>query len=109
MRVSQLSPLSIPAQDIPRAVRFYREVFDLPSVFGKHESAHLSLHGEGITFIENAASINVQVIVKDTPTDIQNHFINYFVPETRPAEVIDQATHFFIADFEGNTIEVIAK
>ena len=41
MRVRKFSPLQIPAKIVPNTVRFYREVFDLPTEFGINESRHL--------------------------------------------------------------------
>ncbi|MFR6559824.1 MAG: hypothetical protein ACLUQY_07235 [Weissella confusa] len=61
MRVRKFTPLRIPSKNVARAVRFYREVFDLPTEFGENESRHLY-------------SINNQLFLKKSPTLIQLQF-----------------------------------
>ncbi|MDR3190464.1 MAG: lactoylglutathione lyase [Lactobacillaceae bacterium] len=109
MRVSQIKPSTIGAQNIVRAVRFYREVFDLPAEFGANEAAHLSLHGDQIHFTLSETPTTVEVLVNDKPIDVENHFKNYYVEQTQPSEIIDGHTVFHIADFEGNHIMVVTK
>lgn len=113
MRVRKFSPMQIPAQNIARAVRFYREVFDLPTQFGQQEERHLFFHEEPIHFIDQPPfePITVQVVVRDHQTAVENHLINYAVPQAAPMTVADDGQHviFHLDDFEGNRIQVIAN
>ncbi|MBM7617816.1 putative enzyme related to lactoylglutathione lyase [Weissella uvarum] len=113
MRVSAFSNDEIPVLNQERAVRFYREVFDLPATFTAHEQSHLSFLGKLIHFpLKDATTFNpiaLKVKVNDTPEDITNHLINYEVPQTQPVEQRDGQTIFHIADFEGNQIQLITN
>ena len=64
MRVRKFTPLRIPSKNVARAVRFYREVFDLPTEFGENESRYLYFDQQSIVFEEepDADPITVQVI-----------------------------------------------
>ena len=94
MRVRKFTPLRIPSKNVARAVRFYREVFDLPTEFGENESRHLYFDQQSIVFEE-----------------VENHFINYYVTQAKPATESEDGRHiiFHLDDFEGNHIEVIAN
>jgi predicted enzyme related to lactoylglutathione lyase len=112
MRVRKFTPTLIPAKNVPRAVRFYREVFDLPTEFGEHEDRHLFFDGTPIVFEESTNQpITVTVTVRDHKETVENHFINYYVTQSKPAEIQPDGKHivFHLDDFEGNHIEVIAN
>ncbi len=113
MRVRKFSPMQIPAQDVARAVRFYREVFDLPTQFGEQEERHLFFHEEPIHFNQTAPfePITVQVVVRDHQEAVENHLINYAVPQVAPMSQAPDGQHviFHLVDFEGNRIQVIAN
>ena len=113
MRVRKFSPLRIPAKIVPNTVRFYREVFDLPTEFGINESRHLFFDQKAIVFNEDpdADPITVQVVVRDHRESVENHFINYEVKESKPATESDDGRHviFYLDDIDGNHIEVIAN
>ena len=113
MRVRKFSPLQIPAKIVPNTVRFYREVFDLPTEFGITDSRHLFFDQKAIVFNEepDADPITVQVVVRDHREAVENHFINYEVKESKPATESDDGRHviFYLDDIDGNHIEVIAN
>jgi catechol 2,3-dioxygenase-like lactoylglutathione lyase family enzyme len=112
MRVRKFNPSTIPARNVPRAVRFYREVFDLPTEFGEHEDRHLFFNEAPIVFEEaDIEPITVTVVVRDHRETVENHFINYYVTQAKPAEISADGKHvtFHLDDFEGNHIEVIAN
>ena len=113
MRVRKFTPLHIPTTNVARAVRFYREVFDLPTEFGENESRHLYFDQQSIVFAEepDAAPITVQVTVRDHKETVENHLINYFVTQTKQPTMSEDGRHiiFHLDDFEGNHIEVIAN
>lgn len=113
MRVRKFSPLRIPANNVPNTVRFYREVFDLPTEFGINEARHLYFDKQSIVFYEepNAEPITVQVIVRDHKETVINHLINYEVTQAKPATESEDGRHiiFHIDDIDGNHIEVIAN
>ncbi|ALI32931.1 lactoylglutathione lyase [Weissella cibaria] len=113
MRVRKFAPLRIPTTNVARAVRFYREVFDLPTEFGENESRHLYFDQQSIVFEEDpeADPIVVQVTVRDHKETVENHFINYYVTQAKPATESEDDRHiiFHLDDFEGNHIEVIAN
>ncbi|WP_419155354.1 VOC family protein [Weissella minor] len=105
MRVSSFSTYNIPVANYNRAVRFYREVFDLPSNFGAHEETHLSFQGQPLAFIDgDPITLNIQV--QDTPQAIENHLINYEVEQNAPVSKNGANTVFHIEDFEGNQIKL---
>ncbi|RRG17377.1 lactoylglutathione lyase [Weissella viridescens] len=109
MRVSSFSTFNIPVENLDRAVRFYREVFDLPSTFSAHEQSHLSFQGNPLVF-EPAQGpiqpITLTIAVQDTPQAIENHLINYDVPQIALMTTDNGASVFHIADFEGNHINL---
>lgn len=112
MRVRKFAPLNIPVQNIERATRFYREVFDLPTTFGANESRQLSFHDEDIFFdAENAEHITVEVVVRDHQETVENHLLNYYVKQAEPMTVDPDGRHviFHLDDPEGNQINVIAN
>ena len=112
MRVRKFNPMRIPAKNVARAVRFYREVFDLPTEFGENESRHLYFNEQSIVFEESDEEpITVTVTVRDHKETVQNHLINYYVTEAKPAEESPNGQHviFHLDDFEGNHIEVVAN
>ncbi|SUP61269.1 Uncharacterised protein [Weissella viridescens] len=97
MRVSSFSTFKIPVADLDRAVRFYREVFDLPSTFSAHEKSHLSFQGEPLIFEPIQTEMNpttLTITVQDTPQAIENHLINYDVPQIAPMTT-DKGTSIF--------------
>ncbi|MBD9095839.1 MAG: lactoylglutathione lyase, partial [Weissella confusa] len=53
----------------------------------------------------------VQVTVRDHKETVENHFINYYVTQAKPATESEDGRHiiFHLDDFEGNHIEVIAN
>ncbi|TYC50156.1 lactoylglutathione lyase [Weissella muntiaci] len=112
MRVRKFSPNYIPSKNVARAVRFYREVFDLPTEFGEHEDRHLFFDQEAIVFDEvDAEPITVTVVVRDHQATVENHLINYYVEQVAPISETPDGRHiiFHLDDFEGNHIEVIAN
>lgn len=112
MRVSSFSTFKIPVSDLDRAVRFYREVFDLPSTFSAHEKSHLSFQCEPLVFEPIQTEMNpitLTITVQDTPQAIENHLINYDVPQIAPMTTDKGTSIFHIADFEGNHINLCTK
>lgn len=112
MRVRKFSPLNIPVQNVERATRFYREVFDLPTTFGANESRQLSFHKEDIFFdAENDDNITVEVVVRDHQETVENHLLNYYVKQAEPMTIDPDGRHviFHLTDQEGNKINVIAN
>ncbi|GAK30612.1 lactoylglutathione lyase [Weissella oryzae SG25] len=112
MRVRKFSPKYIPSKNLGRAVRFYREVFDLPTEFGEHEDRHLFFNQEAIVFDEvEAEPITVTVVVRDHESTVEKHLINYYVQQSAPVTESADGKHvtFHLDDFEGNHIEVIAN
>lgn len=112
MRVRKFSPLTIPVQNVERATRFYREVFDLPTTFGANESRQLSFHDEDIFFdASDEETTTVEVVVRDHQETVENHLLNYYVKQAEPMTVDADGRHviFHLVDFEGNKINVIAN
>lgn len=112
MRVRKFFPLNIPVQNVERATRFYREVFDLPTTFGANESRQLSFHDEDIFFdIDKTDAITVEVVVRDHQETVENHLLNYYVKQAAPMTIDPDGRHviFHLMDPEGNAIKVIAN
>lgn len=112
MRVRKFNPKYVPCKNVMRAVRFYREVFDLPTEFGENEDRHLFFDGEPIVFNEEDTDpITVAVVVRDHQDTVEKHLINYYVNQAKPRTFDSDGRHvtFHLDDFDGNHIEVIAN
>lgn len=109
MKPRKLNIKTIPATDINRAYRFWRDVFDLPQS-GHKSGRHLMLDGEDINFVSGKPTDQLELLVRDHQENLQKHLRNNFVsllnePETR----FGNKVALKIKDSEGNTITLEAN
>jgi len=109
MKPRKLNIKTIPATDINRAYRFWRDVFDLPQ--SGHESGrHLMLDGNDITFVTGKPTDTLELLVRDRQEDLLKHLHNNFIPIIgNPEERFGNKIAFKIKDSEGNVITLEAN
>lgn len=117
MKVKGIMTMSLSVADLPRAERFYHEVFDLPEIANQsgEDVKTLRCGGQILKLVplkeeQNFIPQEITLMLGDNMEDITNHFLNYFV------EIIDQPQKFktlagealmtTIADPDGNLIHV---
>jgi len=109
MKPRKLNIKTIPATDINRAYRFWRDVFDLPQ--SGHESGrHLMLDGNDITFVTGKPTDTLELLVRDHQEDLLKHLRNNFIPIIgNPEERFGNKIAFKIRDSEDNVITLEAN
>ncbi|MGX4594293.1 VOC family protein [Leuconostoc sp. JNUCC 76] len=109
MKPRKLNIKTIPATDVNRAYRFWRDVFDLPQS-GHQSGRHLVIDGEDIIFVPGAPTNNLEMLVRDHQSELVKHLRNNFVPIVgEPEERFGNKIAFSIHDSEGNLIVLEAN
>ncbi|MGX7052172.1 lactoylglutathione lyase [Leuconostoc palmae] len=109
MKPRKLNIKTIPAVDVNRAYRFWRDVFDLPQS-GQLDRRHLILDGEDITFVPGKQIQSLELLVRDHQNDLQKHLRNNFIPILGdPEERFGNKIAFKIKDSEGNIVTIEAN
>jgi len=108
MKPRKLNIKIIPATDINRAYRFWRDVFDLPQS-GHENGRHLMLDGDDITFVTGKPIDTLEILVRDHQEDLLKHLRNNIINIGVPDERFGNKIAFQINDSEGNTITLEAN
>ncbi|TOY69811.1 lactoylglutathione lyase [Leuconostoc citreum] len=109
MKPRKLNIKTIPATDINRAYRFWRDVFDLPQS-GHQSGRHLTLDGADIIFVVGEPTANLELLVRDHADELRKHLRNNFVDIIgTPAQRFGQKVAFKIKDSENNIITLEAN
>ncbi|VDK14678.1 hypothetical protein OAL24_00147 [Oenococcus sicerae] len=103
MKPRKMRPKIIPARDVKRAYRFYRDVFDF--LRDPIDQTTLIVDGSPIQFIESDEKIETEIIVRDHLHEIQEHLANNFLVEQgKPEHRFNKKIALRIQDSEGNTV-----
>ncbi|MGL5886798.1 MAG: VOC family protein [Leuconostoc suionicum] len=109
MKPRKLNIKTIPATDVNRAYRFWRDVFDLPQS-GHQSGRHLVIDGEDIIFVPGEPTNKLEMLVRDHQSELIKHLRNNFVPILgEPEERFGNKIAFSIHDSEGNLIVLEAN
>ncbi|KGB49742.1 lactoylglutathione lyase [Leuconostoc mesenteroides P45] len=109
MKPRKLNIKTIPATDVNRAYRFWRDVFDLPQS-GHQSGRHLVIDGEDIIFVPGEPTNKLEMLVRDHQSELIKHLRNNFVPIVgEPEERFGNKIAFSIHDSEGNLIVLEAN
>ncbi|MDI6498166.1 lactoylglutathione lyase [Leuconostoc suionicum] len=109
MKPRKLNIKTIPATDVNRAYRFWRDVFDLPQS-GHQSGRHLIIDGEDIIFVSGEPTNKLEMLVRDHQSELIKHLRNNFVPIVgEPEERFGNKIAFSIHDSEGNLIVLEAN
>ncbi|MDI6650080.1 VOC family protein [Leuconostoc suionicum] len=109
MKPRKLNIKTIPATDVNRAYRFWRDVFDLPQS-GHQSGRHLIIDGEDIIFVPGEPTNKLEMLVRDHQSELIKHLRNNFVPIVgEPEERFGNKIAFSIHDSEGNLIVLEAN
>ncbi|MBS1008702.1 VOC family protein [Leuconostoc suionicum] len=109
MKPRKLNIKTIPATDVNRAYRFWRDVFDLPQS-GHQSGRHLVIDGEDIIFVSGKPTNKLEMLVRDHQSELVKHLRNNFVPIVgEPEKRFGNKLAFSINDSEGNLIVLEAN
>lgn len=124
MRVRRLDHIVLTVSNIPQAVRFYHEVFDMPVIEDQTNENVTTLRcGHQLIRLQKAerptqlkaqnptiGSADLCIVVGDAMTDVENHLKSYFVNiVTGPTKKIGsegEMTSIYITDPDNNLIEI---
>ena len=109
MKPRKLNIKTIPAADINRAYRFWRDVFDLPQS-GHQSGRHLVIDGEDIVFVTGKPTDRLEMLVRDHQADFVKHLRNNFIPIIgEPEKRFGNKIALSIHDSEDNLIVLEAN
>ncbi|EHN59905.1 hypothetical protein [Oenococcus kitaharae] len=105
MKARKMRPKTIPAANVKRAYRFYRDVFGF--LRDPKDQTTLIVDGQAINFVQSDQRIESEIIVRDHLTQIREHLANNFLAEIGQAEErFNQKIALRIHDSEGNIIVI---
>lgn len=107
MKPRKLNIKTVPCQNIPRAKRFWREVFNFLEVTNNGQREFI-IDKQAIEFVESDQPQEFELIVRDHHKDAKAHLINYFV-EILDEKTTDKNVIYTIKDSEENTINVVCN
>ena len=109
MKPRKLNIKTIPAQDVNRAYRFWRDVFDLPQS-GHASGRHLMIDGYDIIFVAGESTDQLEMLIRDHQDELKQHLRNNFIPIVgKPEPRFGNKIAFKIHDSEGNLITLEAN
>ncbi|GAJ26790.1 biphenyl-2,3-diol 1,2-dioxygenase III-related protein [Liquorilactobacillus sucicola DSM 21376 = JCM 15457] len=124
MNIKRIDHIVLTVTDLPRAIRFYHEVFDMPIIKEKnsaeekcvrcgHQLIEFHLDHEKKPLLPaapTAGSADLCIIAGDSMDHIINHLISYYVPILAgPMKRIGsegEMTSIYINDYDHNLLEI---
>ncbi|KRM95520.1 dioxygenase [Liquorilactobacillus aquaticus DSM 21051] len=124
MNIKRIDHIVLTVADLPRAIRFYHEVFDMPIIKDKetdmencvrcgHQLIEFRLVNEEYSLgpaDPTVGSANLCIIAGDSMDQITNHLISYYIPILKgPLKRIGsegEMTSIYINDYDKNLIEI---
>ncbi|MBU7455985.1 lactoylglutathione lyase [Leuconostoc fallax] len=108
MKPRKLNLKTIPARNIDRAYRFWRDVFDLPQS-GHESQRHLTIDGQDIQFVVGEPTADIELLVRDHQDVLKAHLRNNFIQIVHSDTRFNHKIAFQIYDSEHNLITIEAN
>ena len=106
MKTRKILPKKIPARDVKRAFRFYRDVFDFPQD-GDGVDRFLTIDGKKIEFYQSDSIEIIDILARDYQDEVASHLTNYFIDyEIVEDKKNESKIRFLFEDSEGNKVSL---
>ncbi|EJE99679.1 VOC family protein [Liquorilactobacillus mali] len=115
MNIKRIDYLALNVANIPRAVRFYHEVFDMPIISENTEKAvmrcgHQLLELQLASAAKSSQNVSFCIVASTPMEDVLNHLASYYIPTlTDPVEKVGASGKMIavkIKDYDENIIEI---
>ncbi|MCC7666183.1 VOC family protein [Liquorilactobacillus satsumensis] len=122
MKIKRIDHIVLTVADIPRALRFYHEVFDMPIISQKQTGGCVRCGHQLIEFQTptqpqsltaakpTSGSAAICIVAADPVENILNHLASYYIPlvagPLKKEGAEGQMTAIYINDYDQNLVEI---